>query len=160
VELFLIRHAEAEARKRGARDEARSLSTDGRRRWKQAVRGLASLETTFDRVYHSPSLRAVETAERLRRLVRHETVVTSALSRRPTRALLAELEGERVAVVGHHPWLEELAGILIFGDARRGARFTLCEGTIMHLEGAPRRGGMILRALLPQKVLRALSQGR
>ena len=140
MELFVIRHAAAEPRSVRIEDARRPLTNDGRRRWLRAVRGLARLEVRFNRVYHSPWLRAVETVDALADLV-DETVVTKELAKRPAVALLRALRGERIAVVGHQPWLGELVGVLAFGRLKEGAQFDLKKGAIVWLQGDPRRGG-------------------
>ena len=128
MQLFVIRHATAVPHGSRTPDAARPLTSRGRRRWKRAVCGLERLGIAFDRLYHSPWLRAVETADALADLVHGETVVTRELACRPTPALLEHLEGHRIALVGHQPWLGELVGLLVFGDARDGARLTLRRG--------------------------------
>jgi phosphohistidine phosphatase len=158
MQLFVIRHAAAAAPRARTVDAARPLTRKGRRRWKRAVRGLEKLGLRFDRVYHSPWLRALETADALAALVDGETVVTKELTHRPTPALLEQLEGDRVALVGHQPWLGELVGLLVFGDARERARLILKEGSVLSLDGKPRPGGMTIRALLPPRVLRTLAR--
>lgn len=157
MQLFVIRHAAAVARSPSLPDASRPLTPKGRTRWKRAVRGLESQEITFDRIYHSPWLRAVETANALARLAR-ETVVTGELVRRPTQALLDHLEGDRVALVGHQPWLGELVGLLLFGDPGAGARLMLKKGAVVWLEGEPRASGMRLLASLTPGVLRTLGR--
>jgi phosphohistidine phosphatase len=72
--------------------------------------------------------------------------------------LLEQLEGERVALVGHQPWLGELVSMLLFENRRDGARLTLGKGSVVWLEGEPRAGGMTLRALVPPRVLRTLGR--
>jgi phosphohistidine phosphatase len=159
MDLFVIRHAPAVPRSERIDDARRPLTDKGRRQWSLAVRGLDRLGLRFDRVYHSPWLRAVETAEALANLVVNETVVTKGLSRRPTDALLRALRGERVAVVGHQPWLSELVAMLALGRPQDAGRFELRKGAIVRLEGSPRAHGMVVRAILPPKVLRALAAG-
>ncbi len=83
MQLFLIRHAPAVARSPRIPDATRPLTREGRKQWKRAVRGLERLGLMFDRLYHSPWLRAVETADALAHLAVGETVVTSELARRP-----------------------------------------------------------------------------
>jgi phosphohistidine phosphatase len=158
VQLFVIRHAVAVPRDARTPDAARPLTPKGRRRWKRAVRGLERLGVTFDRLYHSPWLRAVETADALADLVDGETVETKELAQRPTPALLTRFEGERVALVGHQPWLGELVGLLVFGEAREGVRLMLKKGSVVSLEGRPRAGGMTIQAILPPRVLRAIAR--
>ena len=65
MDLFLIRHAIAEERGEGLPDAERALTHKGRARFKLVVRSLARSGFRFDRVYHSPWLRAVQTAELL-----------------------------------------------------------------------------------------------
>jgi phosphohistidine phosphatase len=154
MHLFIIRHAEAAPRSKDIDDSARPLTDRGRRQWRRAASGLEWLGVHFDRLYHSPWLRAVETANALAGLVKTESVVMQQLARPPNRALMAALQGERVGVVGHQPWLTQLAALAAFGHPAQGERIELKKGGMIWLEGEPRPGHMMLRALLPPKVLR------
>lgn len=157
MELFVIRHATAVARNTHDPDVERALTPKGRKRFEKAVRGLDRLGARFDLLLHGPWRRAVQTAQIARPLVEGETRETDLLARRPSRALLAQLAGERVAVVGHEPWLSELVALLAFDETQLGARFELGKGSVVWLDGEPRPGAMKLRALLPCRVLRALA---
>ncbi len=158
MQLFLIRHAAAVPRRPRLDDADRPLTPKGRRRWHRAVRGLERLGLSFDRLYHSPWLRAVETADALIGVLEGESVVTHELAHSPTPMLLERLEGERVALVGHQPWLGELVSLLLFGHTRHAERFSLKKGAVAWLQGEPRPGGMTLRALLPLDVPSALGR--
>lgn len=163
MELFLFRHAEAEARSGELPDERRALTVKGRERFLRAARGLDRLEVELDRIYHSPWLRAVESAEILTELLDGETVVTSLLAQPPTKELLDLLEGERVAVVGHEPWLSDLLGWLVFGVRMMetdGGSPTLDfgKGGLAWVGGKPEAGAMSLRAFLPPRALRRLAR--
>ena len=68
--------------------------------------------------------------------------------------------GERVALVGHQPWLGELVYWLLMGDQANGSGFAFKRGGVAWLEGRPTPGRMMLRAFLPPKVLRGLGVGR
>lgn len=151
MELFLIRHASAED---GEDDDARALADRGQRRFREVVRGLDALGVRFDRVLHSPKLRAVQTAELLAPLVDGEVEVTALLAQAPGKALLAQVSGEAVALVGHQPWLGELLGLLVAGDARHGERFELKKGAVARLEGDCAPGAMRLLGLLQPGTLR------
>jgi phosphohistidine phosphatase len=109
-----------------------------------------------DRVYHSPWLRAVETADALVDRMDAQSVATRRLAEAPTSALLRDLSGDRVAVVGHQPWLGELVGLVVLGSRERSAWLELGKGGIAWLEGEPLPGRMVLRALLSPKMLRAM----
>jgi phosphohistidine phosphatase len=156
MHLFVIRHAEAVPRSSEIDDSSRPLTDQGRRRWRRAVRGFERLGMKPERVYHSPWVRAVATAEELVDRVGGKRVATRRLAEAPKPELLRELKGDCVAVVGHQPWLGELVERLVLGRAGSGAWLELGKGAIVWLEGEPRPGEMALRAVFPPKVLRAL----
>ncbi|TBH17277.1 SixA phosphatase family protein [Thermus thermamylovorans] len=164
MELLLVRHAIAlppEGEGEGA-DDARPLSPKGSRRFRQVVRGLAALGVRLDLLLTSPKRRALETAEMLADLLEGESRVSPHLAAPPSEALLGEIPKEgRVALVGHEPYLSALLAWLLLGDflgeSARGSlegRFLLKKGGVAWLEGEPRPGGMLLRALFPPKVFR------
>lgn len=154
MDLFLIRHAVAED---GDDDDARPLSAKGDKRFRQVVGGLERLEVRFDHVLHSPKLRAVQTAELLAPLADGAFEVTPLLARAPDEKLLARLDGDAVAAVGHEPHLSALLAWLTVGDDALGHAFELKKGAVAHLAGAPVPGGMRLVALYPPSTLRELA---
>lgn len=158
MDLYLVRHAKAVPRSADMEDALRPLTPDGKKSFAVAVEGLARLGVTFDRLYHSPLLRAVETAELLIPLVHGESVSTVQLADDPSSALLRELSGRRVALVGHEPWMGELAAWLIHDDRSAADGFVVKKGGVIWLEGDPAPGKMLLRGFFPPKVLRALSR--
>jgi phosphohistidine phosphatase len=153
--LFIIRHAPAEPTSESSDDAARPLTEEGRQRWRRAVKGLGKLGVQFDALYHSPWLRAVQTADALCDLVQGNTQVTEHLAQAPTPALLELLQGERIALVGHEPWLGQLVAWLAIGNPEHGTAFELKKGSVVWLEGAIEPGKMLVHAVLPPKVLRA-----
>ena len=157
MELFVIRHGIALPGSMVLADAERPLSPQGRARFTQAVMGLQRLGIRYDRLYHSPWLRAVETAQLLGPVLDGEAVCSPALARPPGQGLLDAIVGERVALVGHQPWLGELLTWLITGGPPDGSGFALKRGGVAWLEGRPQPGRMTLRAFLPPKVLRALA---
>jgi phosphohistidine phosphatase len=158
MELFIVRHAVAVPQRPDLPDEARPLTPDGRRRFERAVKGMDRLGVKLDRLYHSPWLRAVETAELMTKLVDTdgETVVEAGLTRAPDADLLGSLRGERVAAVGHEPWLSEMMALLMFGTVKHGARFDFRKGGLAWLEGDPKPRRMWLRAFVPPRALRRI----
>ena len=156
MELFVIRHAIAVPGSMVLADAERPLSPQGRARFTQAVMGLQRLGIRYDRLYHSPWLRAVETAALLGPVLVGEAVCSPALARPPSQALLDAIVGERVALVGHQPWVGELVTWLTTGTQSDGSAFAFKRGGVAWLEGRPKPGRMVLRAFLPPKVLRAL----
>jgi phosphohistidine phosphatase len=157
MDLYVIRHAIAVPRSPDLEDAERPLTPRGRRRFAGAVQGLRRLGVELDRLYHSPWRRAVETAELLRPVVHGETVPLTALAAAPQTALFDALAGDVVGVVGHEPWLGELIALGLTLRPDLGARLMLRKGGVAWLTGEPRPGGMTLHALLPPKLLRAVT---
>lgn len=158
MELLVIRHAIAVPGSMILADAERPLTPQGRARFTQAVMGLQRLGVRCDRLYHSPWLRAVETAALLEPVLAGEVVCSPALARPPSQALLEAIVGERVALVGHQPWVGELVTWLTTGTPPDGREFAFKRGGVAWLEGRPKPGRMVLRAFLPPKVLRALGE--
>ena len=87
-----------------------------------------------------------------------EMVSHAALARPPSKALLKDIAGERVALVGHQPWMGELLAWLVTGGQADARGFAFKRGGVAWLEGQPKPGRMALRAFLPPKVLRTLGE--
>ncbi len=159
MELAVIRHAVAEPHGPDLPDAERALTKEGRKKFRAAVDGMRALDLRFDRVLHSPLRRAVETADLLAPLIDGDTEVTDWLARPPGPELVGLLAGtERVALVGHEPWLSELVAMLVVGTGASSSRFILGKGSATLLEGIPTVGAMHLRALLPCRVLRRVGR--
>ena len=150
MDLFLIRHAIAEERRAGLLDADRELTDTGRARFEVMVKILERAGFRFDHVYHSPWLRAVQTAELLRPIADGPIISTDGLAQAPWAGLFASLEGEKLACVGHEPWMSEALSLLTTGDPNAlSVRFK--KGGVAWLRGVPRPGAMELRALLPPR---------
>jgi phosphohistidine phosphatase len=156
-DLFLIRHAPADTSEPEGSGDARPLTPVGRKRFRRAVRGMDRLGIRFDRLYHSPLLRAAETAELCRSLLDGESVVAPGLAGSPDEALLQSIDGESVALVGHQPWLSELLAWLVFGSPDRAPKVVLKKGGVAWLRGDFAPGGMALHALFRPRSLRAVA---
>lgn len=157
MDLFLIRHAIATPRSATLPDDERPLTRQGRERFTQAVAGMQRLGIRLRQVHHSPWLRAVETAALLAPVLKGDFVPTQALARPPETTLLDEIDQTPAALIGHEPWMSELLAWLTTGSPAAGAMFSFKKGGVAWLEGPLRPGGMVLRAYLPPKVLRALA---
>jgi phosphohistidine phosphatase len=158
VDLFIVRHAVAVKRSPGREDARRPLTSRGAQKFRRSVQGLSALGVRFDRLYHSPWQRAVETADLAAPLLTGKRVATENLATPPRAALLDELKGKRVAVVGHEPWLSQLLAWLLLGDPEEGQRFVLKKGSVAWLSGEPLPGKMQLNALFPPRMLRKLER--
>jgi phosphohistidine phosphatase len=158
MQLFVIRHAVAEDVGPGVDDAERALTDAGRAKLRRVVRGLRALDIRFERVVTSPWKRAVQTARQLAPIAASDPIATELLTRPPRAELLALIaEGaETTAVVGHEPWLGELAAWLAFGDTRHGEALIIKKCGVLWLEGTAVPGGMQIRAAFPPRVLRAI----
>lgn len=148
MNLYLIRHAEAQPRGAGVPEEARPLTPKGEQNFRTASSGLKAMGVRFDRLVFSPWLRAAATANYLAPLVEGESEASLLLAQPPSRDILKILSGNSVGVVGHQPWLGELMGWLLFNDMYAGARFEFDKGGVAVLQGTRRPGGMLLREFL------------
>ena len=125
--LLLNRHAHA-----GDRDPAqwpddreRPLTDKGRKVQRDVSRTLRKLDLTPTLVLTSPWLRAAQTAEILVEDARvaRPVVPCEPLAQEPDLIRLADFVGQQsgdaiVAMVGHSPWMEELASLLLAGSVR------------------------------------------
>ena len=150
MDLFLIRHAIAEERRVGLADEDRVLTERGRERFNAVVESLQRSGFRFDRVYHSPWRRAVQTAELLGPIAEGPFVAADGLACAPEPRFFASLEGEQVACVGHEPWMGEALSLLATGSPF-GLSLAFKKGGVGWLRGEPQPGAMELRALLPPR---------
>ena len=159
MQLFAIRHATAEDARPGLDDAARELTPAGKTKLRRAVRGLGALEIRFERILTRPWRRAEATARLLAPIATAAPIATDLLAQPPRAELLAMIaeSSATTAVVGHEPWLGELAAWLAFGDTRHGDALVIKKAGVLWLSGIAVPGGMQLRAAIPPKLLRALA---
>src|SRR5262245_14262699 len=163
-ELYLVRHAVAEARGDAWPDDAkRPLTEDGMARMRKAARGLARLGVTLDVVLTSPLVRARQTAEIVVEALhpRPALVSTESLSTDGSyAAVVAELEKHvrktRIALVGHEPAIGELAARLI--GSRHAIEFKKGAVCRIDVETLPPAGPGDLRWLMTTRILRAIGK--
>lgn len=151
MDLFLVRHGPAVPRRAGRADATRALTPAGRALLRaHTLPHLRVAAADCDRLLHSPWRRAAETATVLAELCPHAPEPLEALARAPRLEMGKDCAGARVILVGHQPWLTELAALLCFGgDAAAAAALRLPKGGILWLRGDFSRAGMRLRALWP-----------
>ncbi len=161
MKLILIRHAIAvPSGTEGIPDDARPLTGKGRRRFREAARGLAEFCGRPDVLLTSPLPRAAETAEIAARAWGRVTPTEEpALGSASIDGILAVLAryspDQRVAMVGHEPTLSILLARLLGSGA--GERFAFRKGGVaqVDLPGPPSEGGRLEWFLRP-RILRAL----
>ncbi len=126
--LYIVRHAIAEQRDSNSSEEEdsqRPLTDAGRKKFRQAAKGLRDMEIQIDRILSSPYLRAADTARILQKkldLAKDQVVLLDDLSPTgdPDRLIkdIGEKFGaiENIALVGHEPGLSRLISVLLSGD--------------------------------------------
>ena len=118
MKVCFVRHGPAVPRGTpGIEDDARPLTTEGRKRTRDAARGIRALKLGIDGIWTSPLPRARETAEILARALRLPAPKVTDLLRpgaAPAKMLKA-LRGDCPALVGHEPDLGEAVAFLTGG---------------------------------------------
>lgn len=125
MNLYLMRHAIAADADEDTQDNQRSLTEKGRKKLGKIARNLEKLDLSFGLILTSPYLRARQTAdvvadsldiepglvqesENLTPLGFGDKLVEEINAREPVNDLL---------LVGHEPFLSQLIGMLLAGDA-------------------------------------------
>jgi len=122
--LLLIRHAQAGDRDpaRWPDDSLRPLTDEGAKIQLEVAGALKRLKLEPELVLSSPWTRAMQTAEITARTLKlGHPVACPPLAEAPDLDALQEHVGTRgpdsvVALVGHSPWMEELAALLLTGE--------------------------------------------
>lgn len=140
--LYIVRHAIAvEAGTPGYEDDSqRNLTDKGRKKMVKIAQGLKELEERLDLILTSPYLRAMQTANLLRKafnLKKNKVIETEHLTPMGyADQLIHEVnekygELERIALVGHEPSLSALASVLVAGES--DISLTLKKGGVCRL---------------------------
>lgn len=153
MELYLIRHGRAEARTSKMADHDRALTDKGRAETRMVLRGLRRKQVRFGNIWCSPMLRSQQTAEILKPLFDGHVRSIALLASAPTQELISYIGrfsrkvDRPVALVGHQPWLGQLVGMLLVGDATVGKKLKIRKAGIVHLSGQLQQSGMVLSGL-------------
>jgi phosphohistidine phosphatase len=141
MNLYLLRHGlAAEPGTHGySKDSERPLTPEGERKVWKIAEAMEAMELSFDLILSSPYVRACQTAEivaealKARKRLELTDDLTPGGSAKELIEFLAQLDPlpEDVLVVGHEPYLSELIGKLISGDA--GASVVMKKGGLCKL---------------------------
>lgn len=119
--VYLVRHGKAED---GPVDTQRRLADRGRKAVRKLAERLESAGVHVDRIEHSGLVRARETAEILQESLGGEILEVSGLRPEddvePVANRLDDMAEDDVMLVGHNPFMEELASYLLVDDADTG----------------------------------------
>lgn len=141
MKLLLIRHADAGERDpdRWPDDRDRPITSKGERRHEKMAKRLRKFGLKPVLLLASPWKRAWQTAEITREVLECPApVAAEALAAAPALTRIANAVGTRsdgdvVALVGHDPWMSELAGRLLTGQPH-GLNIDFPKSGVMVLE--------------------------
>lgn len=137
MELYLVRHGEAKSK---AEDPQRSLTERGRGEVQRVAAFAAKAGLKVSQIRHSGKRRAEETASILAAHLSPSEGVLAVPGLAPlddVRPIAQALQKETapLMLVGHLPFMDRLAGLLVTGDAGRSVA-RLRTGGMVCLEGA------------------------
>ena len=159
MQIYILRHGEAEPRKTGAPDAARKLTPKGKRELRHVLQLAKRLGVAPEAILTSPLARARETAEIASSILKGPAIVEtrSLLPRSAPDLVWKEIGALRVACVllaGHEPHLGRLLAFLLGAavvvELKKGA---LAKIATKQKHGPPRGA---LRWMITPKIARAL----
>jgi phosphohistidine phosphatase len=126
MDIYLIQHGESKPKEE---DPARPLTDAGKRTSGRMAVLLGSLGISFDRVFHGGKLRAQQTAEILANQLKIRDRVEARTGLDPLDSVelaknwlseQAQRGVKAIAIVGHLPFLDKLASLLVTGNETAG----------------------------------------
>lgn len=135
-DIYLLRHAHAEAQAAGQSDFDRPLSELGRRQAAQSAQWLKSHISPATRVLCSPSVRTQQTLQALKdQLEGLQPRIEASIYEASPGALLMlldrEFDARELLLVGHNPGLESAVALLSAGRSNEARGMAV--GAIAHL---------------------------
>jgi phosphohistidine phosphatase len=161
VDLWLMRHAEAEDRSAFGKDEDRRLTARGTMQATAAGRFLSALEPDLRLILTSPYRRARDTSEAVARAlpgsceIREEAFLEPDSDPDSVLTALDDVVEDRILLVGHAPLLGVLLGRLVTGDPGREIPVGKAGIAAVAIEEGALRAR--LRAFLPARVIEGLA---
>lgn len=121
MELYFLRHAIAEDPITEKIDSERELTLEGKKKLTKVIKGIQTLELTFDLILMSPYKRTVQTASTVaKKLKIKNSEMCEALAPGGSFGALStriakEPNTARILLIGHQPGLGMFASMLAFG---------------------------------------------
>ncbi len=109
MNIYLIRHGDAEKASLNKKDFDRELTESGQVKIKNAAEGWTRIIPIFDEIITSPFIRAKQTAKLIADVFSHEkgiiidNVMLSGSNTKDFIAVANSFEGENLAFIGHQP---------------------------------------------------------
>ena len=151
MDIILWRHAEAEDIRAGISDHERKLTAKGKKQAQKMADWLTPLLPQDTRIIASPAMRAVQTAEALKRKFEINEHISPSASLSDHLAAARWPTDGTVLLAGHQPMLGQLAALLMSGHPQA---WEIRKGAVWWLRSAPE--GSHLHATLRAAMLPAL----
>lgn len=156
MNIYLIRHGDAEKASALKKDSDRTLTPEGEQKIKIAAEGWQLLVPQFSHIFSSPLLRALQTAEIIAHVYKSsENIITDKrlISGNKTEALIDlanEMMGHDMAFVGHEPDFSEHVSRL---TSNSGVKIDFKKGMIAKISfpGKAKISRGVLEFLIPSK---------
>lgn len=137
MDLFILRHGDAEPRAAGIDEFDRALTGKGREDIRKVAAWIKSADLSFDLIATSPFKRAKETAEIVAKVLGKKIDTWPSLApegdRKALTMAISQLEGvESLLIVGHEPLLSTFLSQVIAGDDR--ASVLLAKGGMARIK--------------------------
>ena len=156
MQLFLLRHGEADWPNWTKPDDERPLTDKGNKEMAEVAAFLAALDISPEVILTSPLPRAAQTAEvvakKLKIKLREDSMLEPGFDASDLHDLLGQYPAESVMIVGHEPDFSEVIGDLTGGSVK------LSKAGLALVELDGKRGK--LRWLFPPKVAKAAAPAR
>ena len=158
MQIFILRHGEAEPREARKQDSTRALTSEGKSDVRRVLRLARGSSVAPDCIFSSSLLRARQTAAvaakvfNVKNVVETKSLLPGASPQAMWKELIALRHVEQVLVAGHEPHLSHLIRYLLEApvavDLKKGALVRIdCAG----LHGPPRG---VLKWMLTPRVVR------
>ena len=159
MEIYVLRHGEAEERETGLADRDRRLTAKGKRDLKDVLKVAKKAEVAPDVILTSPLRRAQETAEiaaevlGCKQVVETRNLLPGASPELIWREIGTDHKVENILLAGHQPHLGSLIGLLleaaVMVDLKKGAMVRIET----HGKLGPPRG--VLKWMITAKIAKA-----
>jgi phosphohistidine phosphatase len=159
MELYILRHGIAEDEKPGQRDSERALTDEGRRKLREVLRVAERAGLNPDLMISSPYLRAVQTAEVAKDVLRYKGTLSQTPALIPSsepatvwHEVRTHRDASSIILVGHEPLLSQVVGYMLGAPA---LQVDLKKAAIVRIDldnfGAHPRG--VLKWMLTPKLV-------
>jgi len=159
MNLYLIRHGDAEPISTSKSDFDRKLTPKGKEAIKKASEGWKKIITSFDIIASSPLTRAVQTAEIIASVYGHKEKIitdkrlTSGCRPEDVIDFVKSFDEDEIVIVGHEPDLSKSLSALVSSN---GMLTEFKRGSIVKInfEGRVRQGAGTLEFLIPLELFK------